>query len=288
MEFGISPNTVSTIMSKKSKYKDAFYSGKDDTMQRARQASHEDVEKKLLDWFTSMRANNMPLSGPIIRAKATSIASQLGKTELECSDGWLSRLKKRHNIVFKNVCGERESVNISTLSNWTNDILLPTLKKYRPCDVFNADKTGLFWRILPDKTMAFKGQHCHGTKTSKERITVLCCSNVDGSCKWPLFVIGKLKNPRCFKGLKKLPVNYDANSKAWMTGVLFTQWMLEFDKKMYIENRRVLMVVDNCPAHPHIQNFKATELIFLPPYATSVVQPCDMGIINNVKCHYNA
>lgn len=42
---------------------------------------------------------------------------------------------------------------------------------------------------------------------------------MDGSEKLPLFVIGKSLKPRCFKNAT-IPVDYTANSKAWMTGKL--------------------------------------------------------------------
>ena len=33
---------------------------------------------------------------------------------------------------------------------------------YGARDVFNADETGLFFRLLPDKTLLFKGEDCQG------------------------------------------------------------------------------------------------------------------------------
>jgi len=38
-----------------------------------------------------------------------------------------------------------------------------------------------------------------GRKQSKERITIVVCANGNGSNKLPLLVIGKYKNPHCFK-----------------------------------------------------------------------------------------
>ncbi len=40
-----------------------------------------------------------------------------------------------------------------------------------------------------------------GRKQNKERLTLALCYNEDGSDKFPLWVIGKYKNPRCFKKL---------------------------------------------------------------------------------------
>ena len=46
-------------------------------------------------------------------------------------------------------------------------------------------------------------------------------------------------------------------------------------------------MLDNCPAHPNVQPaLKAIKLVFLPPNTTSTLQPCDQGIIQNMKVHY--
>lgn len=153
------------------------------------------------------------------------------------------------------------------------------LAEYSPSDIFNADETGLFFRLLPDKTLEFKGVDCHGGKNSKEGVTVMVCSNMSGNEKLPLLVIGKSKKPRCFKGIKALPTAYEANKKAWITSELFTAWLKQRQK------RKVAMIVDNCPAHPKVKDLKAT-LFFLPPNTTSKTQPMDQGIIQNLKIHY--
>ena len=286
-EFKIAANSVSTIMKNKERYKEQFYSGQVDTNKlRVRLANHNGVETELLKWFTEMRANNVPISGPILKAKATTIAERQGKVGWECNDGWLSRFKKRHNIVFKTLCGESSSVDDVSLDQWRESVLKRTLAKYQPSDVYNADETGLFWRLLPNKTMDFRGQACHGGKAPKDRITVLTCANMDGSHKLPLLAIGKFQTPRCFKGVPKLPVKYASDKKAWMTKLLFTEWVRDFDKQMRLQKRKVLLTLDNCTAHPKIEDLKAVELLFLPPNTTSKSQPCDMGIISNLKCHY--
>jgi len=47
------------------------------------------------------------------------------------------------------------------------------------------------------------------------------------------------------------------------------------------------MIIDNCPAHPKMSSLEAITLIFLPPNVTSRLQPCDMGIIKNLKVKYH-
>jgi hypothetical protein len=68
--------------------------------------------------------------------------------------------------------------------------------------------------------MTFKGEKCTTGKRSKERITVLVGSNMSGTEKVPLLVIGKSAKPRSFKNAR-IPVDYKANKKAWMTGKFF-------------------------------------------------------------------
>lgn len=78
--------------------------------------------------------------------------------------------------------------------------------------LYNADETGLFYKLLPDKTyVAACEKTAPGTKLKKERITALLCANADGSNKITPLVIGKAKKSRCFKGFNN-PLDYDNSS----------------------------------------------------------------------------
>ena len=76
---------------------------------------------------------------------------------------------------------------------------------------------------MPEKTQKFKGEKCVDSKQSKEMLTVLLLENMTGNEKRKLLVIGKAKQPRCFKNVKKLLVRYVANQKAWMTSKIFRE-----------------------------------------------------------------
>lgn len=124
-------------------------------------------------------------------------------------------------------------------------------------------------------------------------------SNAAGTEKLPLLVIGSSQKPRCFKNAR-LPVEYAANKKAWMTGNsfnlqtsfilplsgnLFEKWLKRWDKRLKIDDRKILLFLDNCSAHPNIK-LENIELKFLPPNTTAASQPMDQGIIQNLKVHY--
>lgn len=81
---------------------------------------------------------------------------------------------------------------------------------------------------------------------------------------------------------------YRHNKKAWMTGDLFKEYVKWLNKKMRLLSRKIVLVVDNCPAHIDMPAQSNVEVVFLPPNVTSVVQPMDAGIIRTLKVcmHY--
>ena len=72
-------------------------------------------------------------------------------------------------------------------------IIILLLHEFPPVDIFNADETGLFWKLLPDHTLTFK-EDARGGKKSKEHITVLVGASMKGE-KLSLLVIGKSARP---------------------------------------------------------------------------------------------
>ena len=113
----------------------------------------------------------------------------------------------------------------------------------------------------------------------------MAASNALGD-KIPMFDSGKSVKPHCFKGIKKKPCRYRAQKKSWMTSDLFEEWVCELDRKFQREDRKIALIVDNCPAHPDIKDLKAIELVFLPPNTISHTQPMDQGVICSLKSKY--
>ena len=289
-QYGLAKSTLATWVKKADDIKNSYLNGDfTSTRKKLRIAGYPEVEEALLTWFKSARDNNVPISGPFMMSKAEEFACRLGVPDgqFKCSSGWLEWFKQRHGISFKRVCGEEKSVDISSdaMEEWQRTLSM-LLKEYKPEDIYNADETAIFYRLLPDKTLDFKNVDCHGGKQSKERITALVCANMTSTDKLPLYILGKSANPRCLKNVKSLPTGYDANKKAWMTGELFTKWVVKFDKKCQRQRRKVALIIDNCPAHPKIKGLQAVILHFLPPNTTSRTQPMDQGVIRTLKHHY--
>ena len=71
-----------------------------------------------------------------------------------------------------------------------------------------------------------------------------------------------------------------------MTGVMFSDWLRNFDRDMRRKKRNVLLFLDNAPSHKHDLKLTNIMLVFLPANTTSKLQPMDQGIIQNFKSHY--
>ena len=98
-------------------------------------------------------------------------------------------------------------------------------------------------------------------------------------------VIGRYEKPRDFSkiNIKNYGIIYKYNLKAWMTGIIFREWLLSLDEKMKKENKNILMIIDNASSHNiNRLELKNIEVLFLPPNITSRIQPMDSGIIKSV------
>jgi hypothetical protein len=60
-----------------------------------------------------------------------------------------------------------------------------------------------------------------------------------------------------------------------MTCVIFNDWLVKWGLEL---KRKIVLLVDNCTAH---------QSDFLPANCTSLIQPCDQGIIRAFKAHYD-
>lgn len=284
-KYGLSASTISTIWKNRESSLSAFEKNLT-TCKKLKKCDKTDVDAALLSWFKVQRSAGLPISGPILKVQAEKFAAQLGYKEFKCNNGWIDRFKNRNNIVYAKVSGEALSVDKTVVSDWIKNAW-PDLKQgYADNNIYNADEAGVFYNLTPDKTFKFKNEKCIGGKLAKDRLTVLVCANMSGTDKKKLLVIGKSANPRSFKNVKRLPVDYTANKKAWMTAEIFEREIRKWDKTLDKQNRQILLLVDNCPAHSAVPNLNNIKLVFLPPNVTSVLQPMDQGVIRSFKAHF--
>ena len=182
----------------------------------------------------------------------------------------------RYDISFKTISGEAKSVTEKMCTPWLETIL-PTILQ----DIFNTDEFGLFYQCVHKKTYHFKNEKYTGGKHRKVSLTGMAAGNLNGE-KLPMFVIGKSKTPRCFKGVKNVPCRYWAQPKSWISSELFK----EIDQNFGVQKRKIALLIDNCPAHPDVPALDWVELVFLPPNTTLITQPVDQGVIRSLIAKY--
>jgi len=225
-------------------------------------SSYEGLDLALLQWFNQKRAEGIPVSGPMCTHKAKLFHEALGlEGNFSASSGWLTRFKQRHGIRELPVQVEQLSACVAAA-----DAFRLEFQKYveeenlQPDQIYNADETGLYWKCLPTKALAFtKEKSTPGHKSFKERLTVMCCGNASGNHKTKLLVIGKSKKPKSFKGIedKNLPVHYYNQRGAWMNREIFEDW---FKNKWVPEVRsflkdkglpqKAVLLLDSATSHP--------------------------------------
>jgi hypothetical protein len=93
------------------------------------------------------------------------------------------------------------------------------LQKFCADYIQNPVEKGLFYRATPCSVLSYKHATLIASEKAAVRVAVLCCSNVSGTDKWTLLVIGKMANRRCFMwiSIDSLPDLYYANKNVWIT-----------------------------------------------------------------------
>jgi len=284
-QFNIAKGTVSKIKSKRESIERHVVeeNGNKKCKRSSFSVEGKELDRRIYEWFCKARGRNSPLTGKLIQEKALIAAQNLGMNDFKASNGWLESFQTHHQISSRIICGESAFMNTEVVENWKSSIPL-IIEGYEARNIFNCDETGLFWKGLPDRTLATKKDKCKGGKLAKERLTVLLTVSAVGEKLQPL-IIWRSLNPRCFNKRQPLGIQWYANKTAWMTGAIFSEYLVNLNDRMRLEDRKILLLLDNAAVHTHLE-LSHLKLVFFPPNTTAVTQPLDAGIIKNFKYHY--
>jgi hypothetical protein len=193
-----------------------------------RPSPYDDVKEKVLEYI-ELRArlykrNTCGLSWALLKHKSLVFAEQLGHdvNNFKAGDYFIASILKKGNK--KSIELHGEGMDMSEEDQAKNretffSSLRETMEKFDITldRLYNADQTGLFYNKLPNRLYIDKDQQDYrGVKQmkSKDRVTLMVASSASGK-KVPLFMVGKSKNPECFKlcgGV--LPMAYTHQSNA--------------------------------------------------------------------------
>lgn len=211
-----------------------------------------ELDAALFEWQQRMQKKKAVITGDLLKAQASIFWNRLPQfediPEPKWSNGWLEGFKKRFKIKEYIRHGEGGSAEIDNPNAIQQMADLRNLcKQYPDQDIFNMDETGLFWKLTPERTLATEAGS--GGKKSKDRVTLALTTNADGSEKLEPWVIGKSKNPRCFKNinLRLIRIQYRYNKSKWITGLIMEEYLRWLDNKM--RGRKILLLLDNFSGH---------------------------------------
>ncbi|CAB4401535.1 unnamed protein product [Rhizophagus irregularis] len=236
-KLNIDRTTINKIWKSREKWLSVLSTSQTSHIFHHRSVQFPELDKAMQIWTSQAIADGVPLTDMILQQKGLEFAKTLNiEDQLKCANGWVYRFKLRNGLQRINMSGEANSAPLETLPE--ERLRLRTLlAKYNEEDIYNADETGLFFRMEPNQTL--------GT----------------GSHKFQPLVIGKSLNPRCFKNFNKsaLPVIYRANSKAWMRADIFIEWLHHLDNYFRIMDRKILLLIDNAGSHFNPKVFEETN-----------------------------
>ena len=237
------------------------------------------INEILYKWHGKCCAAGIYPFGSMLQEEALKIKESLNDSSLDsftASNGWLEKWKSCYGIRKTRITGEADDVSVSTVRSWIER--LPELVKgYKLEDVWNMDELGLFFKLLPDKGLIEKTKSKKGGKKSKVRLTAAFFVNAAGQKVDEPVIIWKSKKPRCFRNMKNndlsrpLGVHYFSNKKAWMNGEIMSKVLKRHHRKMKLQNRNVLLFLDNATSHQESIQKSLTniKLVFLPKNTTS-------------------
>ncbi len=105
----------------------------------------------------------------------------------------------RHGIRNVQLRGEILSSDASAIEPFYEELrsLIET-DGYTRDQIFNADETGLWWRMTPSCSLHSGTTRAANLKKAKDRVTILGCSNASGSYRLPLVLINKKCEAKMF------------------------------------------------------------------------------------------
>jgi len=236
------------------------------------------VEDRLREWLAAIEQldqKTVPISFALLQAKAVKIGRALKLDDFRASRSYLRGFLSRTGIKSVRMHGQGGAVDREAVERGM-EVVRKRLEAYSAEDIFNMDETGLFFRCLPSQSNVSAGarREARGLKfmNSKDRVTLVCCTNAAGTEKLPIAIIGKSNAPLYFPGTGRTPpVPYFDQSNAWMDNTRFQQWLHRvFVPGTVAERpRRVTLIMDNASSHGCEVGHPQVETIFLPPNSTA-------------------
>ncbi|CAB1109044.1 unnamed protein product [Ectocarpus sp. CCAP 1310/34] len=225
------------------------------------------VEQAVMEMLVQARALRMPVNRDAIQAfgrKARRALENAASTDAErvqyggfnASEGWIKKFVKHNNLHSRTLHGEAGSVDDEGIADRLR-VIRETCAQYAPECVYNADETGLCYRIMHKATYLAPSElktTVRGVKgmRAKDRATAYMATSASGR-KVPLSFIGTVKEPRCFK-IRGSSIKNFSQKNAWSDARVFKLWWSQvfLPHVRSVTSEKVLLIMDNHSSHPDL------------------------------------
>ena len=294
-------STISRALSEKFSYLDEEdYPLRSTANKGGRPPQWPDLDVIVFDWQQQMLRKGKAVTGEDIKHMATRFFSVLpqyhGVEPPKFSSGWLDGYKARcenKTYYLHDESGAMDLAIAETAAETEFDSIRKDLDMYGSEEnIYIMDETALLWKLSPDKALTNRSPAT--VKSEKAMISVGLACNITGTHKLKPWFVGKAQTPRCFSQsaihVDNLPIVWQSNGKAWMSCLVFPEYLSWFDSQM--AGRKVCLLVDDFSAHTagiqfinpnHLQN---TRVHVLPTSYIPVNHPMAQGIMRSWKAHY--
>ncbi|XP_073433385.1 tigger transposable element-derived protein 5 [Dendrobates tinctorius] len=272
---------------------------------KMRLANDEEIDRAVYSWFLTLRQQGIPLTGPIIQAQAEMFAKQIYGEDctFKASHGWFWRWQKRHGISSQHIYGEPKMrpTDIDPVLVYQEEEPETPVNDggYGDEQIYNANITGLYWKLLPDQTQNVVTDNTGRYHKVKDSLTILLAANLTGNHKLRPLVVGKLRAPPSLRNQNhdRLPATYSFCKTARLTLDLLRQWFFyEFVPrvKRYLRRcslqQKAVLLVNQCPGSPPSKELQTPDgsvrVLFLSKNTRIKVPSMDHGVISSFKLLY--
>ncbi|CAG8519993.1 3423_t:CDS:2 [Diversispora eburnea] len=114
------------------------------------------LERAMNMWINQVTAEGMIISDSIIKEKGRQFvqAFMILDKSITFSNGWATKFKQHNELKKIIMHGEAASAPLENLSEEQKKLQLPS--NYDSEDIYNADETSLFYRLLLNQTLSTK------------------------------------------------------------------------------------------------------------------------------------
>lgn len=249
----------------------------------------QDIEDRLVKWFTDRRAAGVRVTGKALRFEALQLHKQFGSQSFKASKGWFNRFKKRHNISFRrstHVSQHARDITDDRIDKFLRFVIrLRRSRSFSPSDIGNMDETPV-WLEMPGKsTFSLKGENevrVSSTGHEKQKLTVTLGAYADGTKMAPLVHLPGVRPPAKDDVPSGIVVYMcGAGQKSWADEASIKFWL----SKLWGRNsqRRRMLVWDAFRGHitsnikEQVKTIYNTDMCVIPGGCTSKLQPADVS-----------